>query len=66
MCKELPRTSCASALELVINLSHPSPDGAARRPYHAASDDFHLDRQNMIDHVGAAIGVALEGLDATA
>ena len=29
-------------------------------------NDFHLDGQNMIDHVGAAIGVAFEGLDASA
>jgi hypothetical protein len=27
---------------------------------------FHLDWQNMIDHVGATIGVAFQGLDAPA
>ena len=31
-----------------------------------ASGHFDVDRQDMIDHVGAAVGVALRGLDAAA
>jgi hypothetical protein len=35
-------------------------------PSRSISDDLDLDRQDMIDHVGAAIGVAFQGLDAPA
>jgi hypothetical protein len=58
----LGRDAALRRPQIVINLRVHSR-AAACRPY---LDHVHLDRQNMIDHVGSTIRVALEGLDATA